>query len=89
MSALISLPQSSKTLDGAAYQIQQTAQQALDSASHAALRAVRCDFTNGVLLLRGTVGSYYHKQLAQEAVRNLEGVTKINNRISVDAGGRR
>jgi hypothetical protein len=47
------------------------------------VRSVRCEHREGVLLLQGIVASYYHKQLVQEAVRGLEGVTKILNQVKV------
>jgi osmotically-inducible protein OsmY len=36
-----------------------------------------------VLRLRGRLSTYYQKQLAQEAVKNLEGVAQILNDIEV------
>jgi osmotically-inducible protein OsmY len=46
-------------------------------------RQVFCENHDGVLLLRGRVSSFYEKQLAQEAVRKLEGVDQIVNQIEV------
>ncbi|MEL7498791.1 MAG: BON domain-containing protein [Planctomycetota bacterium] len=34
--------------------------------------------------LRGTVGTYYQKQVAQEAVREIEGVELIDNDLTVE-----
>ena len=45
-----------------------------------------CDFQNGVLLLRGRLRSFHHKQLAQETVRQLAGVGQIVNAIEVIDG---
>lgn len=44
---------------------------------------VSYQYENGLLVLRGTLSSFYQKQLAQEAVRNLEGVRQIRNEIQV------
>jgi osmotically-inducible protein OsmY len=44
---------------------------------------VSCQFDAGVLLLRGRLSSYYHKQVAQEAVKGLDGVVDIINEIEV------
>jgi len=44
---------------------------------------VSCEYDRGVLLLRGRVSSYYQKQLAQETLRDLEGVVEIVNEIEV------
>lgn len=42
-----------------------------------------CEFREGLLLLRGRVSSYYHKQVAQEAVRRLDAVDQVINQIEV------
>ncbi len=34
-------------------------------------------------MLRGTVKTYYHKQMAQEALRRVEGVDQIENQVEV------
>jgi len=46
-------------------------------------RQIACEYHEGTLILRGQVSSFYEKQLAQEAVRTLEGVEQIVNRIEV------
>ena len=47
------------------------------------LRNVACRCRRGVLFLRGRLPNYYHKQLAQEAVRRVAGVTRIVNQIEI------
>ncbi len=47
--------------------------------------AVSCACDRGVLLLQGRVSSFFHKQLAQETVARLEGVTRVVNEIGVAA----
>jgi len=44
---------------------------------------VSCEYQDGLLVLRGTVSSFYQKQIAQEAVRNLDGVRQVRNEIQV------
>ena len=44
---------------------------------------ISCDFQDGVLILRGTVPSYYLKQVAQAVVASLEEVIQIENRMEV------
>ncbi len=39
----------------------------------------------GRVVLRGTVGSYFQKQMAQESLRGLKGVSEIDNRLEVQA----
>ncbi len=63
--------------------VKQAAQDRLHQSPHPALRQVSCECEQGVLVLRGRVPSYYCKQLAQEAVAQLEGVVQIVNEIQV------
>ena len=48
-----------------------------------ASRQIACEYHDGTLILRGQVPSFYEKQLAQEALRRLEGVDQIVNKIEV------
>ena len=57
----------------------------LQGSGYGALSRVCCEFQteSGVLDLHGAVPSYYVKQVAQELVRDLEGVLLVNNQIKV------
>jgi osmotically-inducible protein OsmY len=44
---------------------------------------LRFEASEGRVTLHGTVHSYYQKQMAQEALRRLEGVQTIDNKIEV------
>ena len=46
-------------------------------------RWVKCHVADGCLYLSGRLNSWYLKQMAQEAVRDLEGVDEIVNNIMV------
>ena len=70
----------------AANQAARAAQRRLMASAYAGLRSVRCEYRRGALILNGRVSTYFHKQLAQETVRSLPGVTKIVNQISVRRG---
>jgi osmotically-inducible protein OsmY len=50
---------------------------------HLSAQRIWCDFDDGNLFLRGQVPSFYFKQLAQEAVADLEGVNQVVNEIEV------
>ena len=63
--------------------VERVAQWRLEASAYVALRRVKCQFRRGVLLLSGRVPTYYHKQLAQETIRSLPGVSAIVNEISV------
>ncbi len=56
----------------------------LEATGYSALTEVECWYFGGVLTLRGHVSSYYLKQIAQTAVRGLEQVEEIVNRLEVD-----
>ena len=55
----------------------------LQSSSYHSIRQVSCSFQNGVLMIDGSLPSFHMKQLAQDALRGIEGVDKIVNRIEV------
>ncbi len=61
----------------------EAAGECLRNSPYRALRGVRCECDEGVLLLRGRLPSFYHKQLAQEAVARLPGVSQVINEIEV------
>jgi osmotically-inducible protein OsmY len=63
--------------------VERAAQWRLEASAYAALKSVKCRFRRGKLLLSGHVPTYHHKQLAQEAIRALPGVSAIVNEISV------
>ncbi len=46
-------------------------------------RWLHCEVRDGVVVLRGTLPTYYQKQMAQEHIRDLEGVGQICNEIQV------
>jgi osmotically-inducible protein OsmY len=47
-------------------------------------RKLRIELSEGRVTLHGTVKSYYHKQMAQESLRNMAGVAEIENRLEVN-----
>ena len=51
--------------------------------SYRPVQLVACEYHEGILVLRGHVSSFFHKQLAQEAVRDVVGVDKVVNVIEV------
>ena len=50
---------------------------------NAAIAGLSCEYRDGVLYLRGRSNSFYEKQMAQEAVRHIEGVSQVVNQIRV------
>jgi osmotically-inducible protein OsmY len=46
-------------------------------------RQLRFETDHGRITLRGVVRSYFQKQMAQEAVRRIDGVQEIHNELEV------
>ena len=63
--------------------VTQIAEGRLRTSPHWDLRNVSCEYDDGMLILHGRLGSYYHKQLAQETVAGVEGVVQVVNEIEV------
>jgi hypothetical protein len=64
------------------------AKRCLEARGYGVLKNIVCRFRRGTMTLKGTVPKYYHKQLAQEAVRRLWNVEIIVNEIRVSAKSR-
>ena len=65
-----------------------TALTRLHDKSRKAFRDVSCQCEDeGTIILRGRSSSYYEKQVAQETVRGIDGVTQVINEIEVTSGG--
>ncbi len=64
-------------------EVADTALALLHDKSRKAFGDVSCDYEEGTIILRGRSASYYDKQVAQETVRGIEGVTRIVNEIEV------
>lgn len=63
--------------------IEKAARTRLAKTGYPPLKAITCSFRDGTLLLQGEVSSYYHKQVAQEAIRKVDRVETIVNKIEV------
>jgi hypothetical protein len=57
----------------------------LRASGDARWRTLSCDEHEGILVLRGRVSSYYHKQLAQESLRQISGTDAIVVDVASDA----
>ena len=56
---------------------------AISSNPYLSGRKLRFETKQGRVVLRGVVGSYFQKQMAQEAVRRVKGVEEIENALEV------
>jgi osmotically-inducible protein OsmY len=56
---------------------------ALQRNPHVPGRNLRFETESGRVTLRGVVHTYFQKQMAQEAVRHIDGVDEIRNELEV------
>jgi osmotically-inducible protein OsmY len=61
-----------------------TAAQALfQSSDYVALRRLRCEVTDAVVIVSGILPSYFLKQMAQTVIQRLEGIQSVLNLVEV------
>jgi osmotically-inducible protein OsmY len=58
--------------------------EALTSNPHVPSRHVRVEAADGRVVLKGSVRSFFQKQMAQEAIRRIDGVQRIDNLLEVN-----
>ena len=58
---------------------------ALEQNPYVGRQDLRFETEDGRVILRGRVSSYFHKQMAQEAIRRVDGVEEISNELEVAA----
>lgn len=65
-------------------QLADRAHRALRQNPHLPHARLRLHAQQGRITLEGVVRSFYQKQMAQESLRNLEGVSAIENQLEVE-----
>jgi osmotically-inducible protein OsmY len=68
----------------ASLDIEEQARIRLQHSPYRAIRRVSCRFEDGVLTLVGRVPTFHYKQLAQTAVVQIPGISRVVNEIDVD-----
>lgn len=63
--------------------LQQNLESALGDNPYIAGRRLRVESSAGRVIVRGQVGSYYQKQMAQESLLRVEGVEELENQLEV------
>jgi osmotically-inducible protein OsmY len=58
--------------------------EALTTSPYVPTRQVRVETADGRVVLKGNVKSFFQKQMAQEAVRRVDGVERIDNLLEVN-----
>jgi osmotically-inducible protein OsmY len=56
---------------------------AIEQNPYIAPKTLRFETSEGRVTLRGTVGTFFQKQMAQEAIRRVAGVREIANELEV------
>jgi osmotically-inducible protein OsmY len=56
---------------------------ALEGNPYLSHRNLRFETSSGRVTLKGVVGTYFQKQMAQEAIRYVDGVSEIANELEV------
>jgi osmotically-inducible protein OsmY len=56
---------------------------AIERNPYLARRNLRFETSDGRVTLRGVVNTYFQKQMAQEAIRHVDGVAEIANELEV------
>jgi len=64
--------------------IEEAATECLCKSPYHDVTRVTCEYDRGTLFLRGRLPSFHQKQVAQEAVARVKGVTQVVNQIEVD-----
>ena len=70
--------------DIAAPTIAEVAIERLRNSPYPAMRRISCECKHGVLFLRGRLFSFHEKQVAQETVARIDGVTQVVNEVEVN-----
>jgi osmotically-inducible protein OsmY len=76
---------SAESSEAASHETKERAAARLKMSAYKPVRHVQCEVDRGVLWLRGRLQTFFLKQVAQEAVANLEGVRQIVNQIEVSS----
>ena len=64
--------------------IVEMAMQRLRESPYKVMQRVSCEYRHGILFLRGRLFSFHEKQVAQQVVTGVRGVTQVVNEIEVD-----
>ena len=62
----------------------EAARDCLQRSPYCPIKSVSCECRQGVLFLRGRLPTFYLKQLAQEAVARVKGISQVVNETVVD-----
>jgi osmotically-inducible protein OsmY len=72
-----------ETKDSTLFSVAGQAEAGLQASPYSSIRKIVCIYDEGILVLRGRVPTFYHKQTAQIVVAGIEGIKQIVNQIEV------
>jgi hypothetical protein len=55
----------------------------LQTSGYTALRRLRCEVAEAVVIIRGVLPTYYLKQMAQAVIQHLDGIRSVRNLVEV------
>lgn len=64
--------------------VEEAVRNRLHESAYPSIKRIRCQFNNGILVLRGRLPSFFMKQVAQETVAGLDGIEEIINCVEVN-----
>ncbi len=76
-------PETPHCLSAAASPLSDRVSRAIEGNPYLARRNLRFEAHQGRVVLRGRVASFFQKQMAQEALRTIDGVAEIENELEV------
>ncbi len=62
----------------------ETVHGALSRSPYVSTKKVKVEATDGHVRIEGTVGTFFQKQMAQELIRRLDGVQRVENQLQVN-----
>jgi osmotically-inducible protein OsmY len=68
--------------------LEEQAHAAIKRSPYLARERLQLEATGGRVVLKGVVGTYFQKQMAQEALRRVDGIHEIENNLEVSWGAR-
>lgn len=71
-------------MDAKEIRLDEKVKQAISRSPYVGSQQLLCDTQDGTVRLQGRVRTYFQKQMAQEAIKTVEGVEEILNELIVN-----
>jgi osmotically-inducible protein OsmY len=70
-------------VDSNARDLEEEAQKRMQQSLYPEVKRIACVYRNGALTLSGIVSSFYARRIAEELVKDLEGIDIVNNELVI------